>query len=77
MGKYAVSHPLLIYYLFTYFAFIALLLLPTLAFSSCISIYRLPLQAGKYVWQTYKQVYDIVMKVGNSIRSCGVEEVMH
>ncbi|MBA0768788.1 hypothetical protein Gotri_017568, partial [Gossypium trilobum] len=31
-------------------------------------------KAGKYVWQTYKQVYDIVMKVGNSIRSCGVEE---
>ncbi|KAH1080324.1 hypothetical protein J1N35_020085 [Gossypium stocksii] len=31
-------------------------------------------KAGKYVWQTYKQVYDIVMKVGNSIRSCGLEE---
>ncbi|CAK9163063.1 unnamed protein product [Ilex paraguariensis] len=29
---------------------------------------------GKYVWITYKEVYDIVMKVGNSIRSCGVEE---
>ncbi|KAK2966514.1 hypothetical protein RJ640_019043 [Escallonia rubra] len=28
---------------------------------------------GKYVWTTYKEVYDIVMKVGNSIRSCGVE----
>ncbi|XWS61620.1 hypothetical protein CRYUN_Cryun07bG0142000 [Craigia yunnanensis] len=31
-------------------------------------------RAGKYVWQTYKEVYDIVIKVGNSIRSCGVEE---
>ncbi|KAG6782881.1 hypothetical protein POTOM_012306 [Populus tomentosa] len=30
-------------------------------------------KAGKYVWQTYKQVYDVVIKVGNSIRSCGVE----
>ncbi|KAF2313448.1 hypothetical protein GH714_011056 [Hevea brasiliensis] len=29
--------------------------------------------AGKYAWQTYKQVYDLVIKVGNSIRSCGVE----
>jgi long-chain acyl-CoA synthetase len=35
------------------------------------------LQAGKYVWQTYKQVYDVVIKVGNSIRSCGVEPVKH
>ncbi|KAK8484320.1 hypothetical protein V6N13_123983 [Hibiscus sabdariffa] len=31
-------------------------------------------KAGKYVWQTYKEVYDIVIKLGNSIRSCGVEE---
>ncbi|XWS38236.1 hypothetical protein CRYUN_Cryun19dG0113600 [Craigia yunnanensis] len=31
-------------------------------------------KAGKYEWQTYKEVYDIVIKVGNSIRSCGVEE---
>ncbi|NP_001310699.1 long chain acyl-CoA synthetase 4 [Ricinus communis] len=30
-------------------------------------------KAGKYVWQTYKQVYDLVIKVGNAIRSCGVE----
>ncbi|KAG5539550.1 hypothetical protein RHGRI_019925 [Rhododendron griersonianum] len=29
---------------------------------------------GKYVWLTYKEVYDLVIKVGNSIRSCGVEE---
>ncbi|KAF3779723.1 Long chain acyl-CoA synthetase 4, partial [Nymphaea thermarum] len=28
---------------------------------------------GKYVWMTYQEVYDIVMKVGLSIRSCGVE----
>ncbi|XP_043716866.1 long chain acyl-CoA synthetase 4-like [Telopea speciosissima] len=30
-------------------------------------------KAGKYVWRTYKEVFDIVMKVGHSIRSCGVE----
>ncbi|GMP96636.1 hypothetical protein CsSME_00045180 [Camellia sinensis var. sinensis] len=29
---------------------------------------------GKYVWLTYKKVYDIVIKVGNAIRSLGVEE---
>ncbi|RAL53447.1 unnamed protein product [Cuscuta campestris] len=29
---------------------------------------------GSYVWMTYKEVYDIVVKIGNSIRSCGVEE---
>nr|UBK24467.1 LACS4 [Paeonia ostii]WMY82091.1 LACS4 [Paeonia sp.] len=29
---------------------------------------------GKYVWQSYKEVYDLVIKVGNSIRSCGVGE---
>ncbi|KAG8661910.1 long chain acyl-CoA synthetase 4 isoform X1 [Manihot esculenta] len=28
---------------------------------------------GQYVWITYKQVYDLVIKVGNSIRSRGVE----
>ncbi|KAF8413319.1 hypothetical protein HHK36_001297 [Tetracentron sinense] len=32
------------------------------------------LQPGKYLWLTYKDVYDIVMKVGASIRSCGVEQ---
>ncbi|XP_044486841.1 long chain acyl-CoA synthetase 4-like [Mangifera indica] len=31
-------------------------------------------KAGKYVWRTYKEVYDLVIKVGNAIRSCGVEE---
>ncbi|KAG4154937.1 hypothetical protein ERO13_D03G083000v2 [Gossypium hirsutum] len=31
-------------------------------------------KAGKYVWQTYREVYDIVIKVGNSIRSCDVVE---
>ncbi|XP_010913603.1 long chain acyl-CoA synthetase 4 isoform X2 [Elaeis guineensis] len=29
---------------------------------------------GKYVWMTYKEVYDIVMKIGASIRSLGVEQ---
>ncbi|MQM14081.1 hypothetical protein Taro_047010 [Colocasia esculenta] len=31
-------------------------------------------KAGKYNWMTYKEVYDIVMKVGASIRSCGVDQ---
>nr|GMD23571.1 long chain acyl-CoA synthetase 4-like [Ipomoea batatas] len=31
-------------------------------------------QYGKYVWLTYKQVYDIVEKVGASIRACGVTQ---
>lgn len=31
-------------------------------------------KAGKYVWLTFKDVYDIVMKVGASIRSCGVQQ---
>lgn len=30
-------------------------------------------KAGKYVWQTYKKVYDKVIRIGNAIRSCGVE----
>ncbi|XP_020573312.1 long chain acyl-CoA synthetase 4-like [Phalaenopsis equestris] len=29
-------------------------------------------KAGKYVWLTYKQVYDLVLKVGASLRACGV-----
>ncbi|XP_051137340.1 long chain acyl-CoA synthetase 4-like isoform X2 [Andrographis paniculata] len=29
---------------------------------------------GKYIWMTYKEVHDVVLKVGNSIRSCGVDE---
>ncbi|KAI5647131.1 hypothetical protein M9H77_33136 [Catharanthus roseus] len=31
-------------------------------------------KAGKYVWLTYEQVYDLVLKVGNSIRVCGVAQ---
>lgn len=33
------------------------------------------LQAGKYVWLTYKEVYDTVVKVGNSLRTRGFEQV--
>ncbi|CAK9143170.1 unnamed protein product [Ilex paraguariensis] len=29
---------------------------------------------GKYVWMTYREVHNIVVKVGNSVRSCGVGE---
>ncbi|ONK60261.1 uncharacterized protein A4U43_C08F16180 [Asparagus officinalis] len=32
-------------------------------------------KAGKYAWMTYKQVYDIVMKLAASIRRCGVENI--
>ncbi|KAL2342676.1 hypothetical protein Fmac_003961 [Flemingia macrophylla] len=31
-------------------------------------------KAGKYKWQTYKEVYDLVVKVGNSIRAYGYGE---
>ncbi|ESQ38423.1 hypothetical protein EUTSA_v10029385mg [Eutrema salsugineum] len=31
-------------------------------------------KGGKYEWKTYKEVYDIVIKLGNSLRSCGIEE---
>ncbi|KAK9926995.1 hypothetical protein M0R45_024200 [Rubus argutus] len=31
-------------------------------------------KAGKYVWLTYKEVYDIVVKVGNSMRTLGLAE---
>lgn len=31
-------------------------------------------KAGKYTWLTYKEVYDLVIKIGNSIRSCGYGE---
>ncbi|GAB4834556.1 Long chain acyl-CoA synthetase 4 [Ancistrocladus abbreviatus] len=31
-------------------------------------------KAGGYVWLSYKEVYDIVIKLGNSIRRCGVGE---
>ncbi|XP_042412970.1 long chain acyl-CoA synthetase 4-like [Zingiber officinale] len=31
-------------------------------------------KAGKYVWMTYKEVYDTVIKLGASIRSCGIEQ---
>ncbi|KAK3037311.1 hypothetical protein RJ639_032073 [Escallonia herrerae] len=33
-----------------------------------------PLQAGKYVWLTYGEVYDIVSRVGASIRSSGIKQ---
>jgi len=33
------------------------------------------LQAGEYAWLTYKEVYDIVIKLGNAIRHCGVGKV--
>ncbi|KAM3331415.1 hypothetical protein ACQJBY_027418 [Aegilops geniculata] len=29
-------------------------------------------KAGAYVWRTYKEVFDIANKIGNSIRSCGL-----
>lgn len=32
-------------------------------------------QAGKYVWLTYKEVYDTVLNVGESIYSRGIKKV--
>lgn len=34
------------------------------------------LQAGEYVWISYKEVYDTVIQVGASIRSRGVDQVI-
>ncbi|KAJ4749578.1 Long chain acyl-CoA synthetase 4 [Rhynchospora pubera] len=31
-------------------------------------------KAGEYTWQSYKDVYDIVMKLGTSIRSLGIKK---
>ncbi|KAK7318109.1 hypothetical protein RJT34_02807 [Clitoria ternatea] len=31
---------------------------------------------SKYKWQTYKEVYDLAIKVGNSIRACGYGEAV-
>ncbi|KAL7203208.1 hypothetical protein ACSBR2_016500 [Camellia fascicularis] len=31
-------------------------------------------KAGKYVWFTYEEVYERVLKVGASIRSCGIKQ---
>lgn len=31
-------------------------------------------KAGKYLWITYKEAYDVVIKLAASIRSCGVEK---
>ncbi|KAL8499699.1 hypothetical protein ACS0TY_019611 [Phlomoides rotata] len=31
-------------------------------------------KAGQYVWFTYKEVYDSVIQIGSSIRSCGVTQ---
>jgi len=33
------------------------------------------LQAGKYVWHTYKEVYDDVILIGVAIRHVGVQPV--
>lgn len=41
-------------------------------FSYMISEY---LQAGSYVWFTYEEVYDLVLKIGASICSCGAMQV--
>lgn len=31
-------------------------------------------KAGQYVWMTYKEVYELVMKIGASLRRCGIEK---
>jgi len=32
-------------------------------------------KAGAYVWKTYREVFDIASKIGNSSRSCGLAKV--
>ncbi|KAL1348530.1 hypothetical protein AAHE18_07G085700 [Arachis hypogaea] len=58
-----------------------LLLLPSIdraqsksVFNSKIDEGRKTLQTGKYKWQTYKEVYEVIQKVGSSIRSCGYRQ---
>ncbi|XP_066366830.1 long chain acyl-CoA synthetase 2 [Miscanthus floridulus] len=34
-------------------------------------------KAGEYVWQTYEEVYQKVMRIGSAIRSLGVEPGAH
>ncbi|XLR37738.1 hypothetical protein S83_022398, partial [Arachis hypogaea] len=43
-------------------------------FNSKIDEGRKTLQTGKYKWQTYKEVYEVIQKVGSSIRSCGYRQ---
>ncbi|CAD6333524.1 unnamed protein product [Miscanthus lutarioriparius] len=33
-------------------------------------------KAGEYVWQTYEEVYQKVMRIGSAIRSLGVEPIL-
>jgi long-chain acyl-CoA synthetase len=35
----------------------------------------LELQAGEYTWVTYKEVYDVVMKLAASISKSGIKQV--
>ena len=32
-------------------------------------------QEGKYTWMTYQEVYNVVLKIGSAIRSCGLGPV--
>lgn len=43
--------------------------------SSLICIVHL--QAGEYVWMTYKEVYDVVMKLAASISKSGISKVIN
>ena len=35
------------------------------------------MQAGGYVWRSYKEVYDVVVKLGKSLRSVDIGQVSH
>lgn len=54
------------------FWFLWLFISQNLILSSGLCLY---VQAGKYVWLTYKEVYDTVLKVGDSICSRGINKV--
>lgn len=55
--------------LFVFFFFIC--------FSRIFTLSILSLQAGKYVWLSYQEVYDLVLKVGTAVRFSGVAKVSY
>ncbi|XP_057843985.1 long chain acyl-CoA synthetase 5 isoform X4 [Cryptomeria japonica] len=32
-------------------------------------------KAGQYKWLTYQEVYNMVLKIGSGLRSCGIEHI--
>lgn len=67
MARYYV--PLFVACLFFFFLFFC--------FSRIFTLSILSLQAGKYVWLSYQEVYDLVLKVGTAVRFTGVAKVSY